>query len=40
MPGEVGCNFFGFHTIMFFFSGVVVDFGAFTFSFHTFGGIT
>jgi hypothetical protein len=42
MPGEVGCTFFGLHTILFVFRGVVVDFGAPSFCFHTFsffGGV-
>ena len=45
MPGEVDmddCTFFGFHTILFDLGGVVVDFGAYFFCFHTiffFGGV-
>jgi hypothetical protein len=38
VPGEVGADdytFFGFHTILFDFGGVVVDFGASAFCFHT-----
>jgi hypothetical protein len=36
--GEVGvdgCTFFGFHTILFDLGGVVLDFRAFSFCFHT-----
>ena len=39
MPGGVGmddCTFLGLHTILFDFGGVVVDFGASSFCFHTF----
>ena len=42
VPREVGCAFFGLHTILFDFGGVVVDFGAPSFCFHTFsffGGV-
>ena len=39
VPGGVdseGCTFFGFHTILLVFGGVVVDFGVSCFCFHTF----
>jgi hypothetical protein len=34
--GTDDCSFFGFHTILLVFGGVVVDFGASSFCFHTF----
>jgi hypothetical protein len=45
VPGGVDaddCTLFGFHTILLVFGGVVVDFGASCFCFHTFsffGGV-
>ena len=41
MPEEVGYIFFGLHTILLDLGGVVVDFGASSFCFHTFflGGV-